>query len=53
MREPATLGQLEGKISDLSPIGAAIVGHGEGDTVKFETPHGESKVKILSVKKAK
>jgi transcription elongation factor GreA len=43
---------LEGKISDLSPIGAAIVGHSEGDEVTFETPKGESKLKILSVKKA-
>ena len=43
---------MEGKISDLSPIGAAIVGHKEKDVVTFETPAGESKVKIVSVKKA-
>lgn len=43
---------MEGKISDLSPIGAAIVGHGEGEEVVFETPRGETKLKILSVSKA-
>lgn len=43
---------IEGKISDLSPVGAAIIGHREGDEVSFETPHGESKLKILSVKKS-
>ena len=43
---------MEGKISDLSPIGAAIIGHKAKDVVTFETPKGESKLKIKSVKKA-
>lgn len=43
---------MEGKISDLSPIGAAIVGHFAGDEVTFETPAGETKLKILDVQKA-
>ena len=41
---------MEGKISDLSPIGAAIIGHKAKDVVTFETPKGESKLKIKSVK---
>ena len=43
---------LENKISDLSPIGSAILGHAAGDEIEFETPAGEAKVKILSVEKA-
>ena len=43
---------MEGKISDLSPIGAAIIGRGEGEEVAFETPGGESKLKIISARKA-
>ena len=43
---------IEGKISDLSPIGAAIIGRTEGEEVEYETPQGESKLKILSVRKA-
>ena len=43
---------LEGKISDLSPIGIAILGHVAGDEVTFETPGGEAKLQILDVQKA-
>lgn len=32
---------IDGKISDLSPIGSAILGHFAGDEVTFETPAGE------------
>ena len=42
-----------GKISDQSPIGAALVGAREGDTVTVTAPDGEFKVKILSVARAK
>jgi transcription elongation factor GreA len=39
----------EGKISNESPIGKAILSHKVGDTVKVETPGGTYNVKILKV----
>ena len=42
-----------GKISDQSPIGAALIGAREGDTVTVGSPDGEFEIKILSVGRAK
>ena len=39
----------EGKISNESPIGKAILNHKLGDTVKVETPGGTYNVKILKI----
>lgn len=40
----------EGKISNESPIGKAIRGHKEGDTVKVEIPNGETiEITILAI----
>jgi transcription elongation factor GreA len=39
----------EGKISNESPIGKAILTHKVGETVKVETPGGTYNVKILKV----
>jgi transcription elongation factor GreA len=39
----------EGKISNESPIGKAILGHKMGETVKVETPGGTYNVKIIKV----
>lgn len=39
----------EGKISNESPIGKAILGHKIGDIVKVETPAGVYNVKIVKV----
>ena len=39
----------DGKISNESPIGKAILNHKTGDTVKVETPGGTYNVKILKV----
>lgn len=39
----------EGKISNESPIGKAILGHKMGDTVKVETPGGTYNVKIIKI----
>jgi len=41
---------LSGKISADSPIGKALVGHSVGDEVSVETPAGELKYKILTIK---
>jgi transcription elongation factor GreA len=40
----------EGKISNESPIGKAILNHEVGETVPVETPSGVYKVKIIEVK---
>ncbi len=39
----------EGKISNESPIGKAILGHRAGEEVMVETPGGTFKVKIVKV----
>ena len=39
----------EGKISNESPIGKAILNHRAGDVVKVETPGGTYNVKIIKV----
>ena len=41
----------KGKMSDESPIGAAIIGHRVGDEVDVETPDGVEKFKILEIRK--
>lgn len=40
-----------GKMSDESPIGAAILGHAAGEEVEVETPSGTIKFKILEIRK--
>ena len=44
---------LEKKISDLSPIGAALVGHKKGETVTIVTPAGEKDAKIVQFERTK
>lgn len=41
----------KGKISDESPIGAALMGKSAGDVVEVETPGGVMTVKILEISK--
>ena len=40
-----------GKMSDESPVGAAIMGHEVGDEVEVETPSGVIGFKILEIRK--
>lgn len=40
---------LEGKISDESPIGSALLGRRVGDKVSVDTPKGEMEYEIISV----
>ncbi|WP_293911364.1 transcription elongation factor GreA [Deinococcus sp.] len=40
---------LNGRISDQSPIGQALAGHREGDTVTVQLPKGTSTFKLLTV----
>ena len=37
------------RISDMSPIGKALVGHHVGDTVTVNTPSGATRYEILSI----
>ena len=41
---------LEGKISNESPVGQALLGRKVGDEVEFETPAGVSKLTITAIK---
>ena len=41
----------QGKISDESPIGAALMGKSVGDVVEVETPGGVMTVKVLEISK--
>lgn len=38
-----------GKISNESPIGKALLGHREGDSVVVETPGGQIQLKIINI----
>ena len=44
---------LEGRISDQSPIGSAMIGARVGEEVTIHAPFGEYKIKILEVSRAK
>jgi transcription elongation factor GreA len=39
----------EGSISSDSPVGSALLGHGEGETVAVAVPRGALRLKILRV----
>jgi transcription elongation factor GreA len=47
---PVEADPLEGKISNESPIGAALMGKKEGDTVTITTPKGEVTYEIAAVR---
>ena len=40
-----------GKISNESPMGAALLGHRKGDKVRVQTPSGEWEVKIVRIER--
>lgn len=39
----------EGRISNESPIGSALMGHKVGDNVTVKTPGGQMKIKIIKI----
>ncbi len=39
----------QGKISDESPVGMALLGHSVGDVVEVETPSGVLGIKVLEI----
>lgn len=46
---PVEADPLEGKISNESPIGEALIGKSVGDTVAIDTPKGELSYKVVSI----
>lgn len=42
---------LKSKISNESPVGAALIGHTRGETVEVQVPDGVLKFKILEISK--
>jgi len=46
---PVEADPVNGKISDQSPIGLALMGNSEGDQVTISTPKGDVEYKIVSV----
>ena len=48
---PSEADPREGKISDESPVGAALSGHEAGEIVKVETPGGICTYKIIEIYK--
>ena len=40
---------FNGKLSDESPVGAALIGHKVGDAITVEAPDGELKCEILEI----
>lgn len=44
---------FENRISDLSPIGKALIGHHAGSTVTVETPRGSYQLEIRSVERTR
>jgi len=46
---PVEASPIDGKISNESPLGQALVGHKVGDKVRVQAPRGESVFKVISV----
>ena len=42
---------FEQKISNESPVGAAVLGHKKGDVVEVNAPAGVVKYKVMSISK--
>ena len=40
---------MEGKLSDESPVGKALIGHKKGDKVAIEVPNGTLEFKIVDI----
>lgn len=43
---------LQGKISNESPVGKALIGAKKGDTVTVETMMGEAKYKVIAIERS-
>lgn len=46
---PSEKNTKQDKISILTPMGAALYGYSEGDTIEWDFPSGKQKIKIVTV----
>jgi transcription elongation factor GreA len=46
---PVEASPIDGKISNESPLGQALVGHKVGDKVRVQAPAGEAVFKVISI----
>jgi regulator of nucleoside diphosphate kinase len=46
---PTEANFVEGKISVLAPIGTAILGYRQGDTIEWRVPSGVRKLKVEEI----
>ena len=46
---PVEVNPAQGRISHLSPVGAALVGHAPGDTVRVNAPDGPLRLKVAKI----
>jgi len=46
---PSEKDAQQGKISILTPMGAALFGYSEGDTIEWDFPSGKQQLKIVTV----
>ncbi len=46
---PSEKNAKQDKVSILTPMGAALIGYSEGDTVEWDFPSGLQKIQIVSV----
>lgn len=50
---PSEQNRKEGKISVLTQLGATLFGHSEGDTIEWNFPSGNQKLKVSNVEQEK
>lgn len=46
---PVEVNPAQGRISHLSPVGAALIGHAPGDTVRVNAPDGPLRLKVAKI----
>ena len=46
---PVEVDPAQGRISHLSPVGAALMGHAPGDTVRVTAPDGPLRLKVAKI----
>ena len=47
---PIEVDPAKGRISHLSPVGAALMGHAPGDTIRVEAPAGTLRLKVSRIR---
>jgi regulator of nucleoside diphosphate kinase len=50
---PAQADFDQGRLSVLTPIGAGLLGYGEGDEIEWPTPGGLRRIRVLTVRRSR